>query len=131
MKNLILLLLALSCAHSTKRAPTDGMKIRHGIVPLSLRVEQKLSEAQINRGKKLYQKHCLSCHGPYGKGDGAAAAGQERRPADLEKLAEEVKHFLFFMSISQYDGRMPGWRESFTEEEREELSAYIKTFRRK
>jgi mono/diheme cytochrome c family protein len=32
-------------------------------------------------GKKFYQRLCIRCHGPAGKGDGEAAVGAE--PADL------------------------------------------------
>jgi mono/diheme cytochrome c family protein len=32
-------------------------------------------------GKKMYQRLCIRCHGPNGKGDGEAAVGAE--PADL------------------------------------------------
>lgn len=36
----------------------------------------------IEAGKKLYQRHCASCHGPNGKGDGGMAlSGGE--PSDL------------------------------------------------
>jgi len=30
-------------------------------------------EASIEEGRKLYQHHCASCHGPTGKGDGSMA----------------------------------------------------------
>lgn len=38
---------------------------------------------------------------------------------------------MFFISISQWDRRMPGWKESFTYGEREDLTAYIKSFAHK
>ncbi|MGH9940313.1 MAG: c-type cytochrome [Blastocatellia bacterium] len=43
--------------------------------------EPKNTES-IEAGKKLYQRHCASCHGPNGKGDGGMAlSGGE--PSDL------------------------------------------------
>ena len=39
-------------------------------------------------GKDLYAEFCASCHGPSGKGDGPAAAGLSRAPADLTTLSE-------------------------------------------
>ncbi len=127
-KPIYILFLVIACSSSK---PDGEKQIRHGIVPISSKVEQRLTEAQVTRGKILYQEHCLSCHGEVGKGDGPQAGGQKKKPADLQKLASEVKNFLFFMSISQWDRRMPGWEEPFTSQEREELTAYIKTFAHK
>ncbi len=36
-------------------------------------------------------------------------------PANLKKLAREVRDFKFFMSISQWPGDMPGWKEPSNE----------------
>lgn len=37
---------------------------------------------QIEAGKRLYQRHCASCHGPQGKGDGGMALSGGT-PSDL------------------------------------------------
>ena len=38
-------------------------------------------------GSILYLRHCASCHGTDGKGDGPVASGLVRRPSDLTGLA--------------------------------------------
>lgn len=38
-------------------------------------------------GAALYADYCAACHGATGKGDGPAAPGLARRPADLTTLA--------------------------------------------
>lgn len=38
-------------------------------------------------GRALYDQYCLSCHGAEGRGDGPAAAGLARRPADLTGIS--------------------------------------------
>lgn len=38
-------------------------------------------------GRALYDQYCLSCHGVQGRGDGPAAAGLARRPADLTGIS--------------------------------------------
>jgi mono/diheme cytochrome c family protein len=38
-------------------------------------------------GEELYREFCVSCHGVSGKGDGPAAAGLSRRPADLTRIS--------------------------------------------
>lgn len=41
------------------------------------------SPLALARGRTLYQKHCASCHGEKGKGDGHAARYAARPPRDL------------------------------------------------
>ncbi|MFN7944230.1 MAG: cytochrome c [Blastocatellia bacterium] len=40
------------------------------------------NDETIEAGKKLYQRHCASCHGPQGKGDGSQALAGGT-PSDL------------------------------------------------
>ena len=42
-------------------------------------------------GAEDYNDYCAACHGPAGKGDGAAAAGLAKKPADLSHLAARNK----------------------------------------
>lgn len=39
------------------------------------------SEEQLARGKEIYAKTCVACHGVSGKGDGPASAALEQKPA--------------------------------------------------
>ncbi len=45
------------------------------------------SPEALQKGRALYQRHCASCHGPKGKGDGVGVSllvgKTDRRPADL------------------------------------------------
>ncbi len=38
-------------------------------------------------GRALYDQYCVSCHGADGRGDGPAAEGLARRPADLTGIS--------------------------------------------
>lgn len=139
MKKYILLILilisALSCSRINQRSREyyesqhESQHMRHGVVPLSGTVVQKLDEASKTRGKALYEEHCLACHGEKGEGNGPEAQKHTPRPANLRKLAQEVPNFKFYISISQWQGGMPGWKEPFSELDREDLTTYIKTFR--
>lgn len=102
--------------------------MRHGIVPISSSLAKRLDGASVLRGKALYTHHCLSCHGANGEGDGPTIQEEDIAPANLKKLVSEVPNFQFFLSISQWQGDMPGWKEQFNPAERDDLETYIKTF---
>jgi mono/diheme cytochrome c family protein len=78
-------------------------------------------------GEELYRRHCASCHGVRGHGDGPLAASLRRSPSDLTTIARrsggEFEESRVMMVI---DGRrevaehgprdMPVWGAVFTEE---------------
>lgn len=43
---------------------------------------------QKDSGEALYKEFCAACHGATGRGDGPAAAGLARKPADLTGISE-------------------------------------------
>jgi mono/diheme cytochrome c family protein len=45
------------------------------------------------RGRKLYQQYCASCHGTDAKGNGPVAAALKVAPSDLTILAKRHGHF--------------------------------------
>lgn len=131
------LFFVFSCARINQ--DSRDQKTRHGVMPIGSaeintnekpkNIQQHFEQSSILRGKAIYKKQCLSCHGDQGLGDGPDAGKQSHPPANLQKLARDVPNFKFFMSISQWDGKMPGWKEQFNESDREDLVSYIKTFR--
>ncbi len=114
-------------------------KIRHGIIPIETsssdrgeeydRVEAKraLDVASVQRGKVLFESHCMSCHGPQGRGDGPAASDFSVRPPNLQESVRQVRQFEFYMALSQWKGDMPGWEFPFSDEERKDLAQYLKS----
>jgi mono/diheme cytochrome c family protein len=82
------------------------------------------------QGKKLAQINCVSCHGASGKGDGAAAAALNPKPADWtsEKVQSETDGELFW-KITTGRGPMPPWRH-LSENDRWALVQYIRTMKR-
>ncbi len=115
--------------------PYPEKRFRHGIIPMQTqskreKVHAKMIETSLVRGKVLFKENCAGCHGQDGKGYGEEAIKLKLHPPNLAKLVKEVPNFTFFLSVSQWSGQMPGWKEQYSEIDREDLVNYIKTFRR-
>lgn len=88
------------------------------------------SHKAVEQGKKVAEVNCVSCHGKGGKGDGAAAAALNPRPADwtAKKIQEESDGELFW-KITTGRGAMPAWRH-IPENDRWALVQYIRTLKK-
>ncbi len=87
-------------------------------------------------GETLYRRHCASCHGLGGKGDGPVAPTLQRAPTDLTTIARRAEgHFDESRVMAIIDGRyevaahgpreMPVWGAVFEGElEGEPYGAY-------
>lgn len=84
-------------------------------------------EEQAPSGQALYLRHCASCHGVSGNGDGPVAASLQTRPADLTTIARRSGgRFDEVRVMRVIDGRrvvaghgtreMPVWGAVFAEE---------------
>jgi mono/diheme cytochrome c family protein len=81
------------------------------------------------RGKAVYERHCQSCHGIGGYGDGPAAAALRVRPANFhqfrsflksdEELLRTIEHGVVFSP-------MHAWRGELTDGEMQDVVAYIR-----
>jgi mono/diheme cytochrome c family protein len=82
----------------------------------------------ITAGKALYAKHCKSCHGAGGKGDGPKAAQLEKESGDF--TSSEFKSLsdgeLYWMTTEGNDP-MPTFKKKTTEEERWQMVHYVRT----
>ena len=76
-------------------------------------------------GSTVYRVYCASCHGDYGRGNGAVAVFLKLRPADLTQIAKRNKGTFPAERIYQLiDGRqgvkahggsqMPVWGDAFS-----------------
>ncbi len=81
------------------------------------------------RGKALYERHCQSCHGPSGRGDGPAAASLKVSPTNFqrfqsflksdEELLRTIEHGIVFSP-------MHFWRGQLSDGEMQDVVAYIR-----
>lgn len=79
-------------------------------------------------GKKTYTIYCVVCHGAKGKGDGIAAAGLQKQPADhtSARVQSETDGSLFW-KMSEGRSPMPPYKGVLTETQRWQLVNYIRT----
>ena len=82
----------------------------------------------IARGQPLYAENCALCHGPYGYGDGQAAASLPTRPADLtgEHLFHHGEGTLFWWVSHGIPGTMPGFEGQLSDDQRWDLLNFLR-----
>jgi mono/diheme cytochrome c family protein len=91
-----------------------------------------------SRGKALYQRYCIFCHGEYGDGRGESAPYLDPKPRDFTKAAFKCRSTAsgslpldtdLYDTISRgvHASGMPSWKP-LLRQERVDLVAYIKTF---
>lgn len=92
----------------------------------------------VKRGKALYTRYCIYCHGPYGDGRGESAPHIDPKPRDFTKATFKCRSTPsgtlpldsdLYKTISRGvpNSGMPSW-EPLLKQERVDLVAYIKTF---
>jgi mono/diheme cytochrome c family protein len=83
------------------------------ILPLALAACVERDEAPT--GREDFATFCAACHGAGGKGDGPAAAGLDRKPADLTGLSARnggaFPGTRVMAKIWGYTGARPGHRD--------------------
>ena len=85
------------------------------------------------KGKAIYEKSCVACHGPQGKGDGptgkvlvppaadfTSAASKKKSDADLLKTIENGKP----------PTAMVAWKGLLSDQDIQHVLAYVKTLRK-
>lgn len=75
-------------------------------------------EESLEIGESLYVKHCKSCHGKYGEGDGTKADELETSCGDftLEEFQEQTDGELFYKSKFGRD-EMPNYEKKIPDDE--------------
>ena len=76
----------------------------------------KADASSLADGKELWVKHCQSCHGKTGKGDGTKAAQLKTEPGDFTKATTQSQsNGSLFYKTSQGRGDMPSFKKKIPE----------------
>ena len=80
----------------------------------------------VDKGRELYQKNCVQCHGDPGKANFVLLNPSPGDPAG-EKFSAETDGALFY-KISTGRGAMLAFKDNFTEEERWDIISFFRSF---
>ena len=106
--------------------PTAGKKWQAPATEATKKNPLAASQTSTAEGQKLYTKHCASCHGPSGDGDGSAAAELGIHPAKLSESRSQSDGVLFW-KITSGKKPMPGYGAKLSETDRWNLINYLRT----
>lgn len=89
------------------------------------------NEIATQKGAKLYQKLCWTCHGKTGQGDGPAGSGLNPKPRNfsLTEVQDQSDGELFW-KLSNGRGMMIPYKHSLSEDQRWQLINFIRTFKK-
>jgi mono/diheme cytochrome c family protein len=109
----------------------NGKVLRHGYIRW---IEKKpyspeANPALVNKGKAIYAKHCMECHGETGKGDGPVAKKYGVKVASISKSRKTLNNHTIFVQIAEGRADMPMWMDLLTEEEIWSLTHYLHTLK--
>jgi mono/diheme cytochrome c family protein len=88
-----------------------------------------VSKESVAQGKDLYSKHCKSCHGSTGLGDGPKGASLDVSCGDFsaKKFQGQTDGEIFFQ-VSEGKGKMPAFKKPIPEDnDRWAIVNYIRT----
>lgn len=90
---------------------------------------QEIMKGDPRQGKTLYQRHCLTCHGEKGDGNGPDVQFLTVPPANFHSLQSRSKtdwELLMIITYGVIFSPMHGWADRLTEQERWDVLSYIR-----
>ncbi len=94
---------------------------------LLLVVSGCVSGGSPQEGERIYAKHCGSCHGEAGLGDGPTARLAGLKPANLPVAVREKSRAEIVGTISKGRKAMPAFGRILTDAERDAVYQYLRT----
>lgn len=97
------------------------------LAPPSIRAQDFPADA--TKGKLVYERHCLVCHGIGGRSDGPEAAALKVPPANFHRFSSYLKsdeELLRTIEQGVVFSPMHAWQGRLTETERQDVLAYIR-----
>ena len=94
----------------------DGKKPWDAPAAAASKANPQKGPESISNGKALFAKHCQSCHGKAGLGDGTKASELKTEPGDFSKAAfQGQSDGAIFYKVSEGRDDMPSFKKKMTE----------------
>lgn len=102
-------------------APASAIKVKNPV---------KSDPLSVKDGKTLYIKHCQSCHGDGGKGDGTKAKNLDISCGNLSVSAvEKITDGELYWKTTEGRKPMPSFSKKLTDAERWSIINYVRTLK--
>src|SRR6266404_1659977 len=79
------------------------------------------------RGKALYEKNCLACHGSTGDGKGPAAATLAPPPSNFKMIQPDFEYILKVLRDGIPGTSMPVWKDQLSDSDSAALAGYVRS----
>jgi mono/diheme cytochrome c family protein len=87
-------------------------------------------DGSLARGGEIYTKHCATCHGDYGNGDGPGGASLDPGPAPIGHTSQMMSDAYLFWRVTEggvpFETRMVPYRDILDENARWDVINYIR-----
>ena len=112
-----------------------GSLVWIALTPAARAARASAANGDVKPGREIYVRHCATCHGETGRGDGASAASFATKPSDLTDgrlmngLPDEFLHNVI-MHGGPAEGLSPGmppWSAYLSDADTREVIQYIRT----
>jgi len=87
----------------------------------------------VAKGKSIYQSKCVTCHGPYGKGDGPVGKSLKPPAGDFSSAESKKKSPEELQTIIENGvpkTAMVAWKKQLNEAEVQDVLAYVLSLRK-
>lgn len=95
------------------------------------RTDISYNAVSVARGAALFSRHCISCHGAGGKGDGPLAARLPAKPVDLTEphtALHTAGDLFWWLTHGKPQTAMPGFAQEMTPEQRWDVVNFLRAF---
>jgi len=115
-------------------APQDQKTAAAWVIPAKYKTMKntvKGDAASVNVGKMLYAKHCKSCHGSMGLGDGPKASSMKTKIGSFKdaKFQSQTDGEIYYQTMIGRDEMTPFEKKITEEEDRWAIVNYVRTLK--